>query len=643
MSDYPEPPRTEWGGLPVLSEADDPEDYRDIHGLVQDEEGWKQLQEKVLETGEYAERPEVGPFDGAKFHATDINVVFVWDADVADWNALNTGTSENPVPGASHYESVKTEDSESTRSQSNEFSAELIRDVYRADEAIPLSGVAQSPVQNIGDQGLRTIEIRKGVAYLTDRTHFIAYDVSNPLETSELDRIDNVPEIDDGDGTGVNDIEIYGTLAYLSNRKANRLTIVDIGDPTNLEIVSSVELSEGSNLYGLTYRESDETIYMSGRDSQSVTSLDVSAPENPVELDHISDSILNAASDVDVIDDEYLTVACRDSDAIVTLDASNPGNLSIVDSVQDDDLLKNTEEVIVHRRGVDRDVAYSIGGQLSDESDTFAIIDISDPTDISIRSSAQDDMLGGSVAATLQGNYLYIGRRKSGDDGGAIGFDVSDPDNPVKFDHNSVWGQAHDVDASDDLVYGADPSNGIWVSGANQFLTPEGTESGKELLRKISTGRVSSSSTISETIENVPRHDDVYIEFEILTLNANDSHTAANLELTVEGMSDGDYDYETVDEALEISSHSDENYYALITTNGSGHRWSGKFEWWWGAARKNITGVARNTVGTNYDHIHRVTDLGTADSDPDMTLEFDVDMNSELIVAIWAVDRSGLN
>lgn len=108
--DYPEPPRTDWGGLALLSEADDPEDYRDIHGAVIDQENWDEIKHKILEEGTYAERPEIAPFDGAKYHAKDINVTFAWDADAAEWDALNTGTEDTPVPGTTHLESVSTEE-----------------------------------------------------------------------------------------------------------------------------------------------------------------------------------------------------------------------------------------------------------------------------------------------------------------------------------------------------------------------------------------------------------------------------------------------------------------------------------------------------------------------------------------------------
>lgn len=109
-NEYPEPPRSEWADFALLSEAADPEEYRDIWGAVQDDENWRQLTEQVIVPfATYSDIPTPGPFDGAKAEALDSNVVVRWDETAGDWIALNTGTSENAVPGTSHYESVKAD------------------------------------------------------------------------------------------------------------------------------------------------------------------------------------------------------------------------------------------------------------------------------------------------------------------------------------------------------------------------------------------------------------------------------------------------------------------------------------------------------------------------------------------------------
>lgn len=125
MSDnYPEPPRTDWGDLPLVSEADDPEDYRDVWGAVLDDEGFKNLKEQIIVPFDtYDDFPSEGPFDGAKAEAQNSNVVFRWDESADDWIALNTGTSDDPVPGTSHFESVEADDlnNESSVSTEDEF------------------------------------------------------------------------------------------------------------------------------------------------------------------------------------------------------------------------------------------------------------------------------------------------------------------------------------------------------------------------------------------------------------------------------------------------------------------------------------------------------------------------------------------
>lgn len=109
--DYEEPPRTEWGELAIMSAADDPYEYEDIHGAVKDLENWKTIQEQIIVPFEtYDDFPAEGPFDGAKAEAKDMNVVFQWDGDLEDWKPLNTGTPDAPIPGTSHHEAVSAND-----------------------------------------------------------------------------------------------------------------------------------------------------------------------------------------------------------------------------------------------------------------------------------------------------------------------------------------------------------------------------------------------------------------------------------------------------------------------------------------------------------------------------------------------------
>lgn len=109
MSDWNDPPRSDWNDLALLSEADDPEDYEDLWGAVLDQENFEKLDRETILSGTYTDRPSSAPFDGAKYHATDVNAVFVWDDDDEEWNVLNSGTEDDPVPGTTHLESLSTE------------------------------------------------------------------------------------------------------------------------------------------------------------------------------------------------------------------------------------------------------------------------------------------------------------------------------------------------------------------------------------------------------------------------------------------------------------------------------------------------------------------------------------------------------
>ena len=97
-------PRSAWLGLALLSQ--DEADYAGVWGELLDEENFERLDREVILSGPYADRPERAPYDGAKYHATDVNAVFTWDDDDDVWHVLNTGTADDPIPETTHFETV---------------------------------------------------------------------------------------------------------------------------------------------------------------------------------------------------------------------------------------------------------------------------------------------------------------------------------------------------------------------------------------------------------------------------------------------------------------------------------------------------------------------------------------------------------
>lgn len=101
-------PRTDWLDLAVMS-RNDSDDYDEHWGSILDEENFERLDKEVMVSGTYDERPDVAPYDGAKFHAKDVNATFAWDDSTGEWIVLNSGTTDSPVPGTTNLEAVEAD------------------------------------------------------------------------------------------------------------------------------------------------------------------------------------------------------------------------------------------------------------------------------------------------------------------------------------------------------------------------------------------------------------------------------------------------------------------------------------------------------------------------------------------------------
>ena len=80
------------------------------------EEDWEHrtdfelLDKLVSESGDYADRPATGEYPNELYHALDRRILYRWDDETEEWEAIaGLGSSDNPVPGTSHFEALETE------------------------------------------------------------------------------------------------------------------------------------------------------------------------------------------------------------------------------------------------------------------------------------------------------------------------------------------------------------------------------------------------------------------------------------------------------------------------------------------------------------------------------------------------------
>lgn len=124
-----------------------------------------------------------------------------------------------------------------------------------------------------------------------------------------------------------------GNHAYvISDTQSDTLAIVDISNPASMSVVGSV--TDGTNLNAATglCKDGDIVYVVTTSTTIGVASVDVSDVNNPVVLDHIA--ITSANRGVCKIGD-MLFVARAASNAISVIDASDPSNLAAVTALVD--------------------------------------------------------------------------------------------------------------------------------------------------------------------------------------------------------------------------------------------------------------------------------------------------------------------
>lgn len=284
-NDYPEPPRTQWAELALLSEASAPEDYRDIWGTVNDEEVIKKLEEQVIVPFDtYADFPDTGPFDGARAEAKDMNVVFEWDEAAADWKPLNTGTSENPVPGTSHFESVEVEELlggwdylvTDTASLNNALSSLsdgetiMVVGTVRSDGWQDIDGVTEVTIRGVGEDH-SAIETQDGVEAGIFRLGSSATVENITFEDITLDgNAENIPDETvkwgnaitalDVQGLDVVDVTIRDTPNNSNNNDADNSVGIGVYYPSSDITIDGVEIDNPSAYRGIEITADDVTI-----------------------------------------------------------------------------------------------------------------------------------------------------------------------------------------------------------------------------------------------------------------------------------------------------------------------------------------------------------------------------------------------
>ena len=228
-----------------------------------------------------------------------------------------------------------------------------------------------------------------------------------------------VGSISDPQLDGIDHTYVVGNYAYTANWVGDRLTIIDISNPSSPTIVGSVQNSSILDGAGAVYVAGDYAYVAANAGSPDrLVVIDVSNPSAPTIVGWVSDSRLEGGDHL-YVSGNYAYVPAEFADALTIVDVSNPTSPQVVGWVSSSTLLDGTEEVFVEGK-----YAYVT----AEHSDSFVVVDVSDPTSPTIVGSIATSTLDGAEPIYVSGRYAYVGAKNADR---LVIIDISDPTSPT--------------------------------------------------------------------------------------------------------------------------------------------------------------------------------------------------------------------
>ena len=301
----------------------------------------------------------------------------------------------------------------------------LSSQVYRAIDNVHFEGMGNATLIELdGKTPVISSKNQGGWTYSNIRTDSGGIDVNPAVSTETTNSMELIASIGESGIRGGHDVVVNGDYAYVASYNGDALVIINISDPANPTLVSTL-----------------------------------------TDTGHSPFDRLDGAHDILYANGYVFITKMIDQYGIVSVDVSDPENPVIADC-----LIDNTHLTSCHALVMSADKNYLYVGAYASAS-YFNIIDISDPTNMSIVSSLYNvgfDHLRGGVEV---GNYVYMCAKLSNL---IHSIDVSDKNNPVLVDsvasYTHPYNVAYDYETGYLYVTSEDGTTG-WL-GVYDFRDP---------------------------------------------------------------------------------------------------------------------------------------------------------------------------
>ena len=240
---------------------------------------------------------------------------------------------------------------------------------------------------------------------------------------------------------GADGIFVTNGIAYVGAEEANAVTIMDVSNPQNPVLLSTITRGTGS-VQGLDLPTdllvSGTNLFVLGFLSASLSVFDVHDPAHPVLVKEVFDTNrLNYAYGM-CLAGTRLFIAARQANGVAIYDIANPANPQLLGQIVDRGMDPNSPFTrLTNANWVDvvGNTAYIASGPWSGFASSLTIADVSNPgapaklaeiADASVVPGSPFGLLKAAWAVKVVGTTAFV----SAVGGGLTAIDVSDPRNP---------------------------------------------------------------------------------------------------------------------------------------------------------------------------------------------------------------------
>lgn len=233
----------------------------------------------------------------------------------------------------------------------------------------------------------------------TDNGRVTSVDVTDPTNISIESSVEDTPLFLNFLKVRAISIDAAGDVLYTSGEIDGvdyGVGVVDISNPAAMTILGGLIETDLSQTQDSFLVVADDLLYVVSDDGELII-FDVSTPASPTHIVTFTDALLNGAAGI-VVEDDFAYIGCFTSDRLVVVDISTPATPAIEGSVTHASL-NGASRVVKQGNFV---------YVLSSVIDALTAVNVTTPASPTVAGSITDAILNGAYRMVTDGAYCYV-------------------------------------------------------------------------------------------------------------------------------------------------------------------------------------------------------------------------------------------